>query len=183
MALKKEAVIFYVVSFVLFVIGIFFDKKISEVVSYFQVEWLTEFMKWVSYIGTWFIVLVFMAFLFLWTEKKRKWIIPLLASFFISLAITYFLKGIISRPRPLNIIVAETNSSFPSGHATAVFSTLAVLDREFPRLRWFWLAFSILVVASRVYLNAHYLTDVIIGSVIGYSIGLLVVYITGKIKR
>ena len=85
------------------------------------------------------------------------------------------------RERPDVALSSSLTSSFPSGHAAAVFSSLAVLDKEFPKFKWFWVCFSVLVVFSRLYLGMHYLTDVVTGIMIGYSIGLIVVILWKKI--
>jgi undecaprenyl-diphosphatase len=171
----------YFVGFVLLLIGIFFDKSLALILSQNRIPFLNETMVWLSFFGTWFIVLIIMTSLFLWQERKRKWILPLWFSLLLSMAITFFLKIIIMRIRPEVALLSSKSSSFPSGHATAVFSTLAILDKEFPKFKWFWLSFSLLVIFSRLYLGMHYLSDVVVGSLIGYTVSLLVVrYIAKK---
>jgi undecaprenyl-diphosphatase len=78
-------------------------------------------------------------------------------------------------------LVNESDSSFPSGHAAAVFSTVYILDREFPKIKWFWIGIAILVSFSRIYLGVHYLTDVVVGALIGYTISLIVVKYRDKL--
>jgi membrane-associated phospholipid phosphatase len=46
---------------------------------------------------------------------------------------------------------------------------------EFPRLKKFWVVLACLIAFSRVYFGLHFLSDVIIGGVIGYGIGALMV--------
>jgi undecaprenyl-diphosphatase len=110
-------------------------------------------------------------------QKKYRYIsasfTSLLAGFFIA-TIT---KIIIVRPRPFQALAvqavqkfAEWDSSFFSSHAMGVFAVLPLLDRK---IRPYWLAFSILVCFSRLYLGLHYLSDVIVGASIGYLCGLL----------
>src|SRR5262249_30213916 len=91
------------------------------------------------------------------------------------------LKEAISRPRPSNRDrhVNENNASFPSGHAmgsTIGFGMLAyLLWRESGPRRWRWLGIGIATLAilligfSRIYLRAHYLTDVLGGYAAGLA--------------
>lgn len=180
--------ILYIILFLLLILGIFFDKEIALRSVHFRMNILNEFLIWVSYIGTWFVVLIVMTSLFLWNERKRKWIIPLWASVLISMGIVHLLKFLIARERPyialgFEVLLEGNGHSFPSGHATAVFSTLGVLDREFPKLKWFWLGFAALVAFSRIYLGVHYLSDIAFGGIIGLSIGLIVVRFWKKSKK
>jgi membrane-associated phospholipid phosphatase len=57
---------------------------------------------------------------------------------------------------------------FPSGHATTAFAMAAALSRAAPGRRRVWLAVAAGIGASRVLLNAHFLSDVIGGAVIGW---------------
>jgi undecaprenyl-diphosphatase len=185
--MQKKYLVIYICIFVLAFLGIFFDNAIVKFIVNNRIDFLNNFMIWITYTGTWFLVLIIMTTLFLWNEKKRKWIIPLWLSVLIAEAIVYLFKFLIFRERPfeaLNLInlVQDSDSSFPSGHATAVFASLAVLYKEFPKFVWFWLSFAILVAFSRIYLGVHYLTDVATGAFIGLTIGLLVVFVFEKYK-
>jgi undecaprenyl-diphosphatase len=185
--MQKKYWLMYICILIFFVIGIFFDNQIVKFITNNRINSLNGFMAWVSYGGAWVVVLLIMTSLFLWTEKKRKWILPLWLSVGIAAIITFSLKLLIMRERPfdaLNIInlIPETDSSFPSGHATAVFSTLAVLDKEFPKLVWFWVGFACFIAFTRLYLGVHYLSDLAAGAFVGLSVGLIVVHLFGKYK-
>ena len=164
----------YVIALIILIAGLFFDRQIVSFLAVNRTDFIISIMNWFSFFGTWFIVLIIMTSLFLWQEHKRKWILPLWLSLGISFAVTYGLKLFIMRDRPAEALSNSLTSGFPSGHATAVFSGLAVLDKEFPRFKWFWLVFALIVVFSRLYLGMHYLTDVVVGMVIGYTTGLLI---------
>ncbi len=181
--MKKETILFYMIGFLLIIIGIFFDKEIVLWLAQKRIYLLNEFMARFTFFGAWFCVFVIMTLLFLWYKRKRGWIAPLWLSLFVSLGITFFLKLIIMRPRPEVALASYNTFSFPSGHAAAVFSTLAILDREFPRFKWVWILFALLVAFSRLYLGVHYLTDVVVGALIGYSVSLLIVKIWNKRLR
>lgn len=88
------------------------------------------------------------------------------------------LKRLIHSARPLNGIIPETGFSFPSGHATAaaVFCGLLtyLIWKHFKSRNWrilsvvFLVSISLLVGFSRIYLNVHWLSDVL-GA---YSLGM-----------
>ncbi len=59
-------------------------------------------------------------------------------------------------------------NSFPSGHATTAFAFYGSLALLFPKFKIFFLAIALIIALSRVILDVHYLSDVLIGSLIGY---------------
>jgi undecaprenyl-diphosphatase len=69
--------------------------------------------------------------------------------------------------------------SFPSGHTlhAVCFSVVAV--SYYPALWWLLLPFTLLVVASRLILGLHYLSDVIAGALIGGTIAFAGLYLAG----
>jgi undecaprenyl-diphosphatase len=78
------------------------------------------------------------------------------------------LKEVVGRVRP-DGDRQRKNSSFPSSHAANAAAIAAVLARRFRRLTlplWLVAAF---VAWSRVYLNRHFLSDVLAGIVIGLA--------------
>ena len=63
--------------------------------------------------------------------------------------------------------------SFPSGHAVAAFSVATVVSRRYGKHRWVpYAAYGMAAVVgfSRLTLNAHFLSDVFMGSALAYSI-------------
>ncbi|MGE5588182.1 MAG: phosphatase PAP2 family protein [Clostridia bacterium] len=72
-------------------------------------------------------------------------------------------KWLVGRERPLG----GSFDSFPSGHTTEAFSAALVLGDRWRKLRVVLLALAILVAFSRVYLMAHYLSDVAAGAALG----------------
>jgi len=78
------------------------------------------------------------------------------------------LKHFAHLPRPNAI----TSSGFPSGHTSAAFSLAAVLGITFPALSPLFYFLAILTGISRLYLRAHFTTDVIAGAVIGLLAGI-----------
>ena len=57
--------------------------------------------------------------------------------------------------------------SFPSGHTGSAFAFFGVLGFAFRRWGWGFLLLGAAIAWSRIYLNVHYFSDVIVGAVIG----------------
>ena len=84
------------------------------------------------------------------------------------------LKALYGRDRPLDPLVSTTNSAFPSGHAvagavTAVALVIVLLPAGAHRRIWAIVAgiFAFLMAMSRTYLRAHWLSDVVVGALLG----------------
>lgn len=94
------------------------------------------------------------------------------------LALT-MLKASFHRGRPPNPLVVTLGFSFPSGHAVATAATgvalvLALMPPGDRRRKWEWLAVGISFVMSfsRVYLAAHWFSDVVVGTLLGAGIAI-----------
>ena len=78
---------------------------------------------------------------------------------------------------------SQQNGSFPSGHAMGAFSVAAVFAESYRDKKWVpWLSYGLatLVGASRLTLGRHFPGDVIVGAVLGTSIGRGVVARSGE---
>ena len=107
-------------------------------------------------------------------QKDKRRGIYLAESFAANVAFTYLLKKTINRKRPseidptFSVLTPASSPSFPSGHTSAAFSVATSLSLEFPK--WYVIAPSMLWAAtvgySRMYLGAHYPSDVLVGAII-----------------
>ena len=83
-------------------------------------------------------------------------------------------KRAVDRPRPHGAH-QRSNASFPSGHAASAFALAVVFARRWKRAAIaFWLLAAI-VAFSRMYLDRHYLSDVVVAAVIGVTCATLLV--------
>ena len=134
------------------------------------------------------IIMVLAAFV---TRRIRKMPgILLLAGLAISHFVVYYFKQFFSRPRPfvalenVRVLMAglDKNHSFPSGHATLAFIAAVILASYFKRGYLFFLA-AIVICFSRVYVGAHYVSDVIAGTILGAAIGYALVYVAKRLQK
>ncbi|MEJ5106133.1 phosphatase PAP2 family protein [Chryseobacterium sp. MYb328] len=119
----------------------------------------------------------------------------LLSASLLSALFCNLLKRLFTVPRPAAafdnesfVIIGKTLSgytSLPSGHSITIFTTLTILMFTFmPQksgYKFIWCCFLLLtgliIAFTRVAVGAHYPLDVIIGSIIGYILGLLGIFI------
>ena len=99
-------------------------------------------------------------------------------------------------PRPMGVIEWSQTQlatdlelplqfAFPSGHTTTafVFFTLIALHWRRPAIQVFAVFCAIAVAISRVYLMAHWITDVMAGAVLGMSIALVVFAVSQRVQK
>lgn len=129
------------------------------------------FFESLTGLGSTYAVLIYVVTLALLKEKESSRI--LLVSTVLTRVVVDISKFIISRPRPEE--VEMITSSFPSGHAALGFMVFAVLSYQYKELRIWLFILASLVALSRVFIGAHYLSDVFAGAIIGYLIGALTV--------
>jgi undecaprenyl-diphosphatase len=125
---------------------------------------------------------------YLWRQQARYWLLALAFAVPGGMVLNVALKFFFRRARPVfeDPLVTLTTYSFPSGHTTAAtcFYGLLVSYLVIARPAWsvrvgtvaFCLTMVLLVAFSRVYLGAHYLSDVL--AAMAESVAWLAVCIT-----
>jgi len=60
-----------------------------------------------------------------------------------------------------------SNNSFPSGHALTIFCVAAIASALWPQGALLWFAVALWLALTRALLNAHFLSDVLVGAGVG----------------
>lgn len=96
----------------------------------------------------------------------------------VATALYKLMKHLIHRPRPcdadpaVRLTVAPLDQfSFPSGHTLHAVSFTVLACDAHPGLVWLLAPFAALVALSRLVLGLHYLSDVLVGAVLGALLG------------
>jgi membrane-associated phospholipid phosphatase len=171
--------------YVMATMGVFFllDKEVAE--FFYQIKNcdFVYVMKYVTRLGEATVYLAVALVIYL-VHRKSKTDYARKALFFIAVVLVSGIvvnvaKGIIGRFRPIEWLkngnhgfdnfsfLEYTANSFPSGHATTAFAIGISLMFLFPKYRMVFLLFAVTVALSRVALYQHYLSDVMVGAVVG----------------
>lgn len=155
------------------------DVTITKEFQENQAPWLSWLMTAVSYIGyqNWLSVgLVVVAAVILWLVDLRLEAVTVAVVYAVSGLLNAVIKVLVARPRPnaslVEVFRAAGGDSFPSGHVMSYVAFWGLLFTFgvilFDRWRWWRIAllvvsafFVVMVGPSRVYLGAHWASDVL----------------------
>lgn len=167
------------------------DTSIYNVIIKLMSTNITFVMTVISHLGS-AVTLITLAIGFILLLKNKKDSRFIILNLILVFLLNRLLKFIIARPRPEVLkLVKAGGYSFPSGHSMISFGFYGFLiylvykniknkKIKYP-LMIFLSAIILLIGISRVYLGAHYATDVIGGFVIGFIY--LIVFIKYLYKR
>jgi membrane protein DedA with SNARE-associated domain/membrane-associated phospholipid phosphatase len=159
------------------------DPHVAAWVVAHRAKWLTSAMRVVTRLGSTTIIIplaLIVGFFFILRRREWRPLALLAAAVAGGIALYDIVKPLVGRPRPPSAISIGhyAGASFPSGHATlslAFYSILALvlgIGRS-PRAKtamWGAAGLTVLAVgASRIYLGAHWMTDVLGGYALGAS--------------
>jgi membrane protein DedA with SNARE-associated domain/membrane-associated phospholipid phosphatase len=173
------------------------DHRGARWSSALETPWLTHVAKALTYLGSLPVaggVLVVTALVLLW-RRYRLEALALLGGLALTYVGVHVAKAALDRPRPLDPLVSSPGSAYPSAHAAYAVCWVAVavaLRHAFPRLGVravllvAGIAIAVVVGLTRIYLRAHWFSDVAGGWGLGAAcfalagiVALVVAYVRG----
>jgi undecaprenyl-diphosphatase len=157
------------------------DDAFLDLVESLRWTPLVELAKVFNFVGgTWcnwairFVVIAILVY-------RRNWLS--LSAFVLAIVVSEALigpmKALYDRPRPPHSLVETSGASFPSGHAVSAAVTavgLVIVLLPPGHTRWVWerraALYASLMALSRVYLGAHWLSDVVAGVLLGCGVAI-----------
>ena len=181
----KRAAVFYwligiVIAAIAIVIAFHFDDTVRDFIAQHQNPTMRNLMRNVSFFGDWpsHLVVGLLLLGIAWQRHSKKWM-RIFLSMLVAMAIAGVAGTVIKRtiPRARPSVKTELRwggprfstkyHSFPSGHVVASTAFFGVLVFARRRVGLACLPIPILIGLSRMYLGAHYLSDVVCAAVLG----------------
>lgn len=170
------------------------DKLVVVKIKKLHSKTNNRIMTFITHLGTGGFVWFALALPMLLTRSMREAAVNLMFALLINLFMGEILiKHIVARVRPSETLPEEEQIvkrpkyySFPSGHSSAAFAVAAVTIVRCPPYIFIpVIIVAIFIAFSRLYLRVHYLSDVVVGILLGLVCGFVSVplfnYIIDKI--
>jgi undecaprenyl-diphosphatase len=188
---KRAAVFYWLIGIIIAAIAIVaafhFDDAVRDFMAQHQNPMMRNFMRNVSLFGDWpsHAVLGLLLLGLAWRRRSKKWM-RIFLSMLVAMAIAGVTGTVIKRsvPRARPTVKTELRwggprfstkyHAFPSGHVVASTAFFGVLIFARRRVGLACLPIPILIGLSRMYLGAHYLSDVVCAAVLGILCAALV---------
>ncbi len=168
------------------------DLDIVKIIQLMRNPILDWFFYIVTQIGDQYFFIAIVAIIY-WTVNK-KYAHKFAFTFMLTAGVNTGIKEIIQRVRPFyndGVSVEDRwitqGYSFPSGHSQAA-GVLGYLSYDVSKKlskKWIWyvgLAVLILVPLSRIYLGQHYLSDVVVGAALSFTLAFFIFKLVDKMK-
>jgi membrane-associated phospholipid phosphatase len=197
---KRAAVFYWLIGIVIaaltIVAAFHFDDTVGDFIAQHQNSGLRNFMRNVSLFGDWpsHVVLGLLLLGIAWGRRSEKWM-RIFSSMLLAMAIAGVAGTVIKRtvPRARPSVKSELRwggprfstkyHAFPSGHVAASTAFFGVLIFARRRVGLACLPIPILIGFSRMYIGAHYLSDVVCAAVLGILCALLVThFFLGRVR-
>jgi membrane-associated phospholipid phosphatase len=158
-----------------------FDGSVERWVEAHRTDVATLIAKGLNLIGSGAVTipLRILVAVYLLVRKRRRALATWIITWIVAEVGLTVAKAWYQRTRPPNPLVVPTGFSFPSGHAVATASiavalVLVTLPAGPRRRKWEFVAAAaaFVMALSRVYLNAHWFSDVVAGTLLGTGVAL-----------
>ena len=190
----KRAAVFYwltgiLIAAIIIAVAFYFDVSVANFMATHQGAAIRSFMQNVSRFGDWpehFLLGLILAGV-AWWRRNKKW-----TRIFLAMLIALAIAGLAGRAIKLTTGRARPSvkseqmwngpswsskyHSFPSGHVDASTGFFGVLLLARRRIGLACLSIPLLIGLSRLYLGAHYLSDVVCAAVLGILSAILVTH-------
>jgi len=172
-----------------------YDLIVNQKIILVQTQFFIEFFKIIGVLfDTWSLIIVALIIsIFIWIKDSKKDAVFFSVTMIMAGAILFVLKEIFHRARPLDILIKEASYSFPSGHAmlsTIFFGVILylILKRDHSKIektiaKIICPLFIIIISFSRIYLSAHWLSDIFAGFFLGVFILSVSIIIKSSLRK
>ena len=161
------------------------DKAIDTWIKLVSNQPGLEWAAWLAWFVSMSVVVAILCafYYFYFVKKDLKFISAGIISGIAVTAVVEIIKRILLRPRP----DASDLFSFPSRHTALAFmlAWLAIQQNPKSKARYLLIPWAVAVAFSRMWLEQHYLTDVVAGAIIGivFAFGFYKYFYVVKRKR
>ncbi len=168
----------------------------SDVIDYLVIPFNFPIIPFGGPVPTFLYVMVFGLLAYVWFRNRTEvvWVVATIAiGLFLALSITALVWQFVQGPRPFLVLPSTVTEfarniwyslpSYPSGHARDTALLATIISAYIPQITWLMVVLTLFVGLSRIYVGAHFLTDVIAGWVLGYGSARIALRIVREIRR
>jgi undecaprenyl-diphosphatase len=157
------------------------DEGVYQLLMNLRTPWGDRFMVLVTELGDGIVIALVAVAVMAWLLWRRNWRVAIYwgAAIAFGQLVAFLLKVSLQRPRPVPELYDGLSSyAFPSGHATmstVAYGFLAVLVARNLTVARRWIAYALaallvsIIALSRLYLGAHWMSDVLGGISLGLA--------------